>query len=278
MRLARPLQWSKNFFCYAAVFFGGELGDPARFWHATLVAMAFCFLSAAVYAINDSADAERDRLHPTKSSRPVASGRFTAGEALGLAAVWCVIAFLLVGFLPAPVAVAGWLAAYLILNVGYTLFFKKLLVVDVGVLAFGFVIRVFAGGAAVKIVPTSWIIICTYGLAAMLAFGKRRGDLVLLNDGDTPAGSSGYTLRLLDNIVPVVAILTAVSYGLYCSNRGEPLLIFTVVPVAAGFYRYLRLVSLGYLVNRPEILLIRDPVIAGGVVLWAVLYTLVIYW
>ena len=255
VRGMRPRQWSKNLLLFAGVTFAGRLLDPAALIRAVLAFVIFCLLSSATYLFNDLADLERDRLHPIKRLRPLASGRLSRRTAwLGIVAVLAVAAALtawlerlpsgdgswrLVAFWPPRLAApAGASAAahdvyaglggssllfvlaalaYLVLMAAYTLRLKHVVLLDVFTIAAGFVIRAMAGAFAVAVRISPWLYLCTILLALFLALGKRRQELILLDRaaGDHRLILSEYSPALLDQLITIVTAATIMAYSLY---------------------------------------------------------------
>ncbi|MCB1098071.1 MAG: UbiA prenyltransferase family protein [Verrucomicrobiae bacterium] len=283
VRLVRPTQWTKNAFCFAGGFFHGSLFS-AETGSAIATAVAFCFASSAVYAWNDVIDAPRDRLHPLKRRRPVAAGALSERQALSVSGIAGVTAFAVLHLCELS-TVIPWLAVYMAANLGYSLGLKLLPVIDVGIIASGFVLRVIAGSVAVNIVPTYWLLGCTYALALLLGFGKRRSEIARLHGqglGDSRSAiavgrPTQYSVPMLDGLVIGTAGLSAICFAGYCSTRGDALIYLSMVPMLLGLSRYFRLVQRDNLVETPEMLVFRDPVIGLALAMWAVVFTVSIY-
>lgn len=180
LRLVRPIQWAKNAVVLAALVFGHVWDDPANIVRALAAALAFCLISSAGYILNDWVDIDRDRHHPIKRNRPLASDMIAVRPAVWLAVV------LLVASLAISLAVSPWLAlvivAYGVLMSGYSLWLKHLVIVDVFVIAIGFLLRALAGGVAVGVRVSSWLMLCTVLLALFLGFSKRRSEMMTLDE------------------------------------------------------------------------------------------------
>lgn len=261
----RPQQWVKNVFVFAALVFargtrGGKLfeGPHEEVQRALFVFAAFCAGASAIYLVNDVADVESDRAHPSKRNRPIASGALSIPAAL-LMSVACVIAALWLGHLaepPAhdldkgPVPVMFVVAAYMALNLAYSLKLKHVVLVDAFCIAAGFLLRVIAGGLAVPAQISHWILLCTMFLALFLALCKRKAEMDLLGEGrgEHRAILLEYDHRFLDQMVTVLAACTIVTYTMYTvsddtnRNFGDQL-VWTVPFVVFGLARYLLLVS-----------------------------------
>ena len=281
MRLLRPAQWSKNGIILAAFFFARW--DPGQREHvlgtAPLVvvllgAVDFCLLASSVYILNDVVDRRADALHPEKRGRPVAAGRIAPSAA-------CVAAGLL-----AAVSLAGaWLLAprfgalalgYFVLQLVYSGILKRVAILDVFVIAMGFVLRAIAGAAVIDVRISPWLLLCTFLLALFLALCKRRHEKQLL--GAEEAGHrralAGYTPVLLDQMIAVVAAATVMAYALYtlsaetAARFGTHGLGFTIPFVLFGIFRYLELVYAGNRGGRPEQILLTDRVLIVTILLY----------
>jgi 4-hydroxybenzoate polyprenyltransferase len=279
----RPAQWLKNGFVFAALIFSRSLTD----WHRTavvaLAAVVFCLVSSAAYVLNDVLDAPEDRQHPSKRLRPVASGRLGARAALSAAAV-----LTLVGL-----AGAWWLdfefflvtAAYVALTGLYSWFLKRVMLLDVFVIAAGFILRVLGGGVVIHVEISSWLIVCTTLLALFLALTKRRHELVLLggNASNHRPILAHYTPYFLDQLIGIVTASTVMSYSLYTLSddvmRKFPgkRLELTIPFVLFGIFRYLYLVHRTSDAGSPLRLLLTDRVLLAVILLWAAAVIFIIY-
>ncbi|MCB0054324.1 MAG: decaprenyl-phosphate phosphoribosyltransferase, partial [Caldilinea sp.] len=216
IKTMRLRQWVKNVIVYAALVFDGKLFDPELFLKTTGIFLAFCLLSSSVYILNDLVDMEKDRQHPRKRARPLASGQLDPRVAAGAAAVLAIVA------IAGAFALSFWagviLLVYLAQNFAYSFWLKNIVIIDVMVLAFGFLLRVMAGVAVVQVDNFSpWLYVCVTLLALFLGFGKRRQEIVLLEEGAGNHRSSllEYNLPLLDQIIGMVVTATLVAYTFY---------------------------------------------------------------
>ncbi len=279
----RPLQWIKNLFVLAPVFFAGEAGNPARLGAAVVACLAFCAMSGAAYLVNDVADRERDRSHPAKSKRPLASGELPLAVAVAAESSLALLALIL-GLLVGPGVVTA-LVAYGLLNVTYSAWLKHVVILDVFCIALGFVIRVLGGGLAVDVRPTAWLMIATFLLALFLALAKRRHELVLLENGSTGHRPvlDYYTPQLVDELISVVTPVTLITYLLYTLDRdtiarfGTDGLYATGIFVVFGIFRYLYLVHRRGLGGSPTELVVKDGPMVVAIVGWLVAFAFVIY-
>lgn len=274
IRSLRPEQWLKNGFVLAPLVFSGMLGDGTA-WARSLVALAaFCAASSAVYLVNDVVDREADRRHPSKRDRPIASGEVSIGVALVAAGVLTAVAMAM------AFALRGWfplvLGSYIALVVLYSVILKRVVFIDVLVIAAGFVLRVVGGAVAIHVPVSRWLLLCAYLLALYLALGKRRSELALLGDG---AGThrevlGHYTLGLVDQVISVVLGATVLAYTLYTvapdtvAKVGSEGLMVTVPIVLYGLFRYLYLLHRYELGGSPTRVLLTDRPLLFAVLVW----------
>ena len=286
----RPRQWPKNGVVLVALLFAQQLGQPGQVLRALVAAVLFCLLSGAVYLVNDLLDVEKDRLHPVKRRRPLASGRLAPGlawVAAGALAAGSLVAAALLS--PAFFAVA---AGYVGLQVLYVLALKHMVILDVLALASGFVLRAVAGAVVVGVPISPWLYVCAMLLALFLALGKRRQELVLLmGEGDMDGSSAlarghrpalaGYTVGLVDQLIVVVTTCLVLAYMLYTfSAENLPrnhAMMLTIPFVLYGLFRYLYLVHVRGEGGAPEEVLLRDPGIAACVALWGAAVVAILY-
>jgi 4-hydroxybenzoate polyprenyltransferase len=263
----RPRQWTKNLLLFAGIVFAAELGDGHGWIEAIGAFVAYCAASSAAYLVNDLRDAASDRLHPVKRTRPVASGRVSPGVALGVAAALALLALVLTAVLGA--ASLACMAAFLALQGAYSLWLKSVELVDVLTIAALFVLRAAAGAIAVDVRISPWLLVCTFLLALFLALAKRRAELRLGEVGARPA-LAGYSARVVDRLLGLVAIATVVAYAAYTvTAHDSPVIVATVPLVAFGLVRYLRLLRTRGLGEEPEAVLVSDLPILVTVAVWA---------
>jgi 4-hydroxybenzoate polyprenyltransferase len=279
LRLMRPRQWTKNLAVFAALIFAGDLLHPALLLKVLFAFVALCLVSSGLYAINDVADAERDRQHPVKRDRPVASGRVSPTQAYVLSAVLLVAGFALSAALGLSF-VAG-VGTYMVLQILYAVRLKHVAIVDMLVIAGGFVIRAVAGGLVIAVPISPWLVMCTGLLALFLAAAKRREELVLL--GDT-AGShrpvlEEYSAELLDSFMVTLSAATVTTYALYTFFEPRSIghtMMLTVPFVLYGVMRYQSLVLAGG-GGRPEEVLLTDRPMIIDIGLWVATAIIVLY-
>jgi 4-hydroxybenzoate polyprenyltransferase len=278
----RPRQWTKNLVVFAGLIFSQQLLTP-RAWLAAAAFLIFCILSGAIYLFNDVLDIENDRQHPAKRSRPVASGALPRHVALG---VWLV---LLVGGLALSFALSmrfGLVATtYGALLTAYSVWFKHMVILDVLVLAIGFVLRAIAGAVAVDVDISGWLLICTILVALLLAIGKRRQEALSLSGQATEHRPilAEYSERFLDQMIGVVSASTVTAYALYTMSPETVakfhtrLLPLTLPFVLYGIFRYLYLLYHRDLGGNPSDLLLSDRALLVNIVLWMTVLLVLIY-
>ena len=263
----RPRQWTKNLLLFAGIIFAAKLGDPARWVAAVTAFVAYCAASSAAYLVNDVRDAESDRLHPVKRSRPIARGELSPRAALVLAAALALAAFVLAGAL-GPLSLAC-LAAFVALQAAYSLGLKTVELVDVLAIAGLFVLRAAAGAIAVDVRISEWLLLCTFLLALFVALGKRRAELGLEGVRARPA-LDGYSVALVDQLLGIVAAATIAAYtGYALAAHDTRWLVATVPLVVYGLFRYLLLLHRRGLGEEPESLLVEDLPLLVTVAVWA---------
>jgi 4-hydroxybenzoate polyprenyltransferase len=283
IRALRPKQWTKNVIVFAALVFSGQLVDPAQAGKAALAFALFCLLSGSGYLLNDLLDRERDRRHPLKAKRPIASG------ALPPSTAWVVFFFLAGGslgmafFLSVPFGYAA--LAYFLLQIAYSLWLKAAVILDVFAIAAGFVLRAVAGAEVIAVEISSWLLVCTMLLALFLGLCKRRHELVLLEEeaGGHRASLASYSTLLLDQMIAVVTASTVVAYALY-TMADETVqkfqtdgLKYTLPFVLYGIFRYLYLVHQKEEGGNPETTLLTDRPLLVNLAMYALAVGYILY-
>jgi 4-hydroxybenzoate polyprenyltransferase len=279
----RPHQWVKNLFIFAPLLFGRKLLDSSAVGLSLLAFLVYCLMCSALYMLNDCLDAAGDRAHPEKRFRPIASGALPAAVALTGAAALLIIALsvaTLIGTRFLLVAII-----YSLLMIGYSVVFKRIMILDSMVISAGFVLRVIGGALAVGVMATHWLIVCAFLLALFLAFTKRRQELLLLSDG--AAGHrrvlGEYTVEYLDQVNNILIAASIVCYALYTvaadtvARFGTDDLIYGTVFVMYGLLRYMALTRDPLKGSNPSKMLLKDKPLMLAVCGWAIYNTLVIY-
>ena len=271
LKLFRIKQWIKNGFVFCALIFSRSFTNTDNILITIKAFMAFCIVSSFVYIINDASDIEKDRMHPVKKNRPLASGKVSIKEGYILAGVMIFVACGIsysVNLLLLIITVT-----YAMLNILYTYKLKHIAILDVMSIAAGFILRVAAGAVAIEVQLSSWIIICTGVLSLYLAFGKRKNELYLLKVG---AGThrktlSQYSEEYVDRILLMLLSLTIISYILYCIDGTEyARMIYTIPFVIYGTLRYEMLLSTNKMGGAPEEIFIQDKPFLVNIILWLV--------
>ena len=278
----RPKQWTKNAFVFTALIFDRKLFQPEPFLRTLIAFGLFCLASSAVYLINDLADMERDRLHPKKRFRPLASGELSPRVAV-IAAVVLVLIVVPTAFWVH--AALGWIVlGYLLLQLAYSFVLKHVVIIDVMTVAAGFVLRVGAGVVVVEVARFSpWLYVCTTLLALFIAINKRRHELVLLA---TDANNhrkilDEYNIAFLDEMNSMVTASTVIAYSLYTFSAPNlpqnHTMMLTIPFVIYGLFRYLYLVHVRGEGGAPDELVLRDIPLFLTLVLWALAVVLILY-
>ncbi len=279
----RPHQWVKNALVLAPLVFAHMLEDGEAITRAIAAVAVFCALSSSIYLFNDIADRAADRQHPVKRDRPIPSGRLSVGMAstacAGLAIAAAAGSTWLSLEIPSPMHGMQfwvWPLAYTVMNIAYSTTLKHRVIVDCLCIALGFQFRVQAGGAAIDVETSKWILLCTFFFALFLAFCKRREELVRSGSEATRATMRYYTVPFLDQIIAPLAALSILTYALYTvdartiAEHKTQNLMFTVPIVVFGVFRYLFLIHFRGGGEDPSKLLFRDKQIVLSGVLWVI--------
>jgi 4-hydroxybenzoate polyprenyltransferase len=279
----RPHQWIKNLFVFAALFFSGGVTDISKFIAVFLIFLTFCAMASAVYFLNDIMDRERDRRHPIKCKRPVASGALPLGTAMATALILA-ISSLAIAYFVSP-AVGFFLSIYGLLNVMYSCWLKHIVILDIFSVAFGFVLRVLCGGLVIHVEPTSWLLIASFLLALFLALAKRRHELLLVKEvsKDSRPVLEHYTPQLIDELISVVTPIILITYLLYTLDAetvarfNTKRLYGTGIFVVFGIFRYLYLVHHENLGGSPTDLVLTDLPLIMAILGWILTFGIMIY-
>jgi len=279
----RIQQWIKNFFVFAPLIFSQNVFNLPMLVKTIFAFVLFCILSGATYILNDIQDLEEDKLHPVKSKRPLASGRLKTTHAVSA----CILLVLLglVGAYYLHIHFFMALLIYFILQIVYSIWIKHVVILDVFLVASGYLIRVIAGGLAIGVQLSPWLFICTFLIALFLALSKRRHELILLDEGAEAHRPilKEYTPLLLDQMIAVVTASTVISYCFYTVSSetvakfGTKNLLFTVPFVLYGIFRYLYLVHQKDEGGSPEALIIKDKPLLVDLFLWIATAVLILY-
>ncbi|MBI4872303.1 MAG: decaprenyl-phosphate phosphoribosyltransferase [Candidatus Riflebacteria bacterium] len=280
----RPKQWVKNGFVFAALFFSKHLSDPGSVIRSLEAFITFCLLSSTVYLVNDLCDLEADRAHPSKSRRPLASGRLGVSTARLAAVVLAGVGLLLawtLGGVFFSVAVA-----YLLQNLAYSLWLKRIVILDVMLISCGFLLRAIGGAVALPVDISGWLVLCTVMLALFLGFTKRRQEIVVLGEDAHRhrVTLTSYNLPFLDQMISVVTASTVMSYALYTVspevvNKLQTTHMPLTLPfVLFGIFRYLFLVHVRSDGDNPTRVVLNDLPLKINIALWATTVGTILYW
>jgi len=278
----RPRQWTKNAFLFAALVFDGKLFHLPDFLRTLAGFGLFCVISSAVYILNDLLDVEADRQHPVKKNRPIASGKVHVTVALTVGATLSLVSIVLGYLLAWQFALT--ILLYLAMMLVYSKWLKHVPILDVLILAAGFVLRVHAGTTLITVERFSpWLYVLMTLLALYLGFGKRRAELALFSDDSTNHRKvfDGYSIPLLDQFITIVSGTTIVAYSLYTFFRPEiptnHALMLTIPFVIYAIFRYLYLIQVRQIGGEPEEILLSDHPLQISILLWGLAVLAVFY-
>jgi 4-hydroxybenzoate polyprenyltransferase len=279
----RPRQYIKNIFILLPLFFAGQIADMVLILNAVVAFVAFSLSASAVYIFNDYEDIKEDRKHPKKKYRPLASGLISKNTALLLMIILFIISFTLMVMISLKALVI--LSIYVVLNIIYSLRLKRIALLDVTIIAIGFVLRLFVGSFAYEISLEIWIVIMTFLLALFMALAKRRDDvLIFVKTGSKMRKSiDGYNMQLIDGAMLVMASIVVVSYILYTTSQEviekfqSENLYLTTLFVIFGVMRYLQLTIVEKNSGSPTEILFKDTIMQINLVLWISSFVWIIY-
>ena len=288
LKLIRPHQWIKNVFVFVPMFFGGSLLDPSDIYNSAITFLAFSLVASSIYCYNDIIDVEADRRHPVKCHRPIASGAITVGKAWGIMLLMLVLSLAstcLISNLQDQLKVIAVLLVYYVLNLFYCRMLKQHAIVDVCVIAFGFVLRTLAGGYATDIELSHWLVLMTFLLTLFPSFAKRRDDVVRMNEtGEAPRKNTiRYNLTFINQAITITASVTLVCYIMYTvspevtARFHSDLLYLTTVYVLLGLLRYIQITVVDKKSGDPTKIMLHDRLTQTIVVLWALTFLVLIY-
>ncbi len=281
IRAMRPHQWTKNALVFAALVFDLKFFETGPVASTVLAFVAFSLASSATYLVNDIRDIANDQAHPRKRHRPLASGVLPVSVAGG-AAIVLVVASLAIAWVVRP-EFAGVVVAYLLLMAAYNVGLKQLAIIDVMIIAFGFVLRAAGGAVAIDVPISPWLYVCTALLSIFLGFAKRRSELASLGGQAEShrANLSEYTVPMLDQMISMVGASTMIAYALYTFDASSVpanySMMLTLPFVVFSIFRYLLLIQQNRLTGSPELLLFRDRPLFASIVGWGVTAVLVLY-
>jgi 4-hydroxybenzoate polyprenyltransferase len=283
LKETRPKQWTKNGFIFAALVFDRQLFIWASLKRTLLAFVLFCLISSSVYIINDIMDVNADRNHPIKKNRPIAAGKLPIPVALTAAIVMIAISLSGAYFLSLELAIIA--AVYLLMNLAYSRWLKHIPLIDVLIIAAGFVLRVAAGVSVIHVQRFSpWLYVVMTLLALYIGFGKRRAEMTVLgieSQGAHRKVLDGYSITLIDQLITIVSSTTIIAYSLYtfsAPNLPENHSMMLTIPfVLYGIFRYLYLIEIKHAGGEPEELLLKDRPLQVTILLWAVAIFIIFY-
>lgn len=279
----RPKHWTKNLFLFAGILFSQNLLNFSLLVKVILAFLIFCFLTGSVYILNDLTDLERDKRHPAKSRRPIASGRLKVRQAIIALIIFMFLSLVLSYLLNLSFFLTA--LAYFLIQIAYSFFLQRIVILDVFAIASGFVLRVVAGAVVINVEISSWLIICTILLSLFLGLSKRRHEL-LMNEEEAQYYRkvlAKYSPYLLDQMISVVTASTVVCYALYTMSSdtiqkfGTKNLIYTIPFVLYGIFRYLYLIHKKEMGGNPENILVSDKPLMIDILLWVIIAGLIVY-
>jgi len=283
IKLLRPEQYIKNLFIFLPLFFAMKITDAAALFHATIAFIAFSLTASAIYTLNDFHDIEEDRQHPKKKNRPLASGAITKPQAINIMLLLFAVGMGLMSTLDMPAMII--LVAYVIMNIGYSLYLKRVAILDVTTIAIGFVLRIFVGAAVTDTPLSRWIIIMTFLLALFMALAKRRDDVLIYLDTGKKIRKviDGYNLQFLDTSMGIMASVVIVAYTIYCTSAeivaqfNSEYLYLTVLFVILGIMRYLQISLVLKDSGSPTQIVLKDSFIQLTLVGWIATFASILY-
>lgn len=283
--LLRPHQWLKNLFIFLPLFFDRRLLDWTYLYPTLIAFVAYNFAASAVYCFNDIWDMAADRLHPKKCKRPIASGAITVRGGYFVMAACLAISFVILSLCERRNALFAIIGFYLMMNIAYCAFLKRIALVDIFIIAVGFVLRIWVGGVATGIHLSHWIVLMTFLLALFLAFAKRRDDVVIYEDTGVKARKNinRYNLPFMNQAISIIASVTMVCYIMYTvseeviSRIHSPYLYLTSAFVLLGLLRYLQLTVVDVKSGSPTKVLMKDRFVQMCVLLWIATFFLILY-
>lgn len=279
----RPKQWSKNLIIFAGLVFSQNLLNTSYLFRSIAAFFIFCLLSGSVYIINDIVDKEQDKRHPVKSKRPIASEGLKVGSAIIFAIIFTIASLIFAYFVNFSFFLVA--IAYFVLMLAYSLLLKKIVILDVLVVAIGFALRAFAGTVAISVEISVWLFLCAILLALFLAISKRRHELVLFEE----AASSHrlvlgeYSKLLLDQMISIVTAATIIAYSIYTiapetvTKFHSKNLVLTIPFVLYGIFRYLYLIYQKQLGGSPERVLLEDRSLIISILAWLLSIVVILY-
>jgi decaprenyl-phosphate phosphoribosyltransferase len=282
LKLIRIEQYIKNLFVFAPIFFGSQFLNFTLLSNVFVAFFCFCLASSSIYIVNDYFDINEDRNHPEKSKRPLASGEITVKNGLFLMFSLIFISLIISNYFSEKLSLV--IFSYLILNYLYSKWLKHIAILDVNIIAIGFVLRIIAGTVVSEIIPSIWILLITYLLALFLAISKRRTDVIHAENGkDVRKNIEGYNLIFVDNMLGILASIIIVCYIFYCISPevqlhyNSNLLYISIIFVINGIFRYLKLTFVDQSTYSPTKIVLKDRFIQITILCWLFLMSYLLY-
>ena len=287
IRIVRPRQWVKNFFVFIPLFFGGQMSNTALLLDALTTFIAFSLAASSIYCLNDIVDVEADRQHPVKCHRPIASGQVSVSAAYALMAIMLILSMTVCPMLKGrSMAVGTVVLGYWIMNIAYCVWLKNFAIIDVCLIAFGFVLRILAGGLATGIEPSNWLVLMTFLLTLFLSFAKRRDDVLRREATGKPPRKNTirYNLTFINQAITISASITLVCYIMYTvspevtARFNSHYIYLTTIFVLVGLLRYIQIAVVDKQSGDPTKVILRDRFTQLVVLAWMVSFLFIIYY
>lgn len=287
--LMRPHQWLKNVFILLPIFFDGKMMQMNYIIPSVVMFFAYSLAASGIYCFNDIYDAEADKMHPIKCKRPIASGDISKVQGYMMMVLCIVVSFLIISLYKwesgHQIGLYGIISFYVAMNIAYCMKLKQIAIIDVFIIAVGFVLRIFAGGLATGIFLSHWLILMTFLLALFLAFAKRRDDVVIYENTGVKARKNvnRYNLDFMNQAIAIIASITMVCYIMYTVSPEvierfhSSRLYMTAIFVLAGIIRYMQLTIVDVKSGSPTKVLMKDRFVQACLVGWSVLFAYFIY-
>ena len=287
IRIVRPRQWVKNFFVFIPLFFGGQMSNTALLLDALTTFIAFSLAASSIYCLNDIVDVEADRQHPVKCHRPIASGQVSVSAAYALMAIMLILSMTVCPMLKGrSMAVGAVVLGYWIMNIAYCVWLKNFAIIDVCLIAFGFVLRILAGGLATGIEPSNWLVLMTFLLTLFLSFAKRRDDVLRMEATGKPPRKNTirYNLTFINQAITISASITLVCYIMYTvspevtARFNSHYIYLTTIFVLVGLLRYIQIAVVDKQSGDPTKIILRDRFTQLVVLAWMLSFLFIIYY
>ena len=287
IRIVRPRQWVKNFFVFIPLFFGGQMSNTTLLLDALTTFIAFSLAASSIYCLNDIVDVEADRQHPVKCHRPIASGQVSVSATYALMAIMLILSMTVCPMLKGrSMAVGAVVLGYWIMNIAYCVWLKNFAIIDVCLIAFGFVLRILAGGLATGIEPSNWLVLMTFLLTLFLSFAKRRDDVLRMEATGKPPRKNTirYNLTFINQAITISASITLVCYIMYTvspevtARFNSHYIYLTTIFVLVGLLRYIQIAVVDKQSGDPTKIILRDRFTQLVVLAWMVSFLFIIYY